>query len=162
MQRHITAICIAIATLAAAPAFAGPHSHETRAPSQEAHGTRDGLTLDNGRKWSSDAALRQHMGDIRDMLSRESQAILAGKLTDEQARALGMHIQVKAAAIITDCNLPPAADANLHLIVADLLEAAEILRGKTGMRPQQGTGKAVRATQMYATYFDHPGWQPVH
>jgi hypothetical protein len=46
--------------------------------------------------------------------------------------------------------------------VADLVQAADILQGRTKLKPQRGTAVATRATQMYATYFDHPGWTPVH
>ena len=63
---------------------------------------------------------------------------------------------------LVECRLPPAADANLHIVVADLVHAADVLQGRTKMKPQRGTAIASRATEMYATYFDHPGWKPVH
>jgi hypothetical protein len=157
MKRHAAALLFAIAPLAAAPAFASPHSHEAHGAAPEAR-----LTLDHGRRWATDEALRRYMGEIRDALAPWSEAILAGKLTNEQALTLGMHIEMKVAAIVADCKLPPEADARLHVVVADLLEAARVMQGQSKREPARGTAQAVRATQMYATYFDHPGWQPVH
>ena len=154
MKRN-AAFFIVLLALAAAPALASPHSHGDHAAPRQ-------LTFDEGRKWTTDEPLRRHMGEIRSALAANSSRILAGKLTDEEARALGAAIEARVAGIVTDCKLPPEADANLHLVVADLVQAADILQGRTKQRAQQGTAIASRATQMYATYFDHPGWTPVH
>jgi hypothetical protein len=157
MKRSIATLCIALTFAAAAPAVAAIHSHEAAG-----HPATSRLAFDAGRKWATDEPLRQHMGEIRNVLARQSRAILAGSLSEADAAALGAQIEARVAAIVTDCKLPPAADANLHLVVADLVQAADILQGRTKQKPQRGTAIAVRATQMYATYFDHPGWRPVH
>ena len=154
MKRN-AALFIAVLALAAAPALASPHSHEHQVATPQ-------LTFDQGRKWTTDEPLRRHMGEIRSALAAKSSRILAGRLTDEEARALGAVIEARVAGIVADCKLPPEADANLHLIVADLVQAADILQGRTKQGAQRGTAIASRATQMYATYFDHPGWTPVH
>jgi hypothetical protein len=157
VKRTSLATWIALLALGAGmPALASPHVHES-------HAAPARLSFDHGRKWATDDALRRHMGEIRDMLARESSAILAGKLTDERSKAMGLAIEAHVAAIVRDCKLEPEADANLHLIVAELVEAADILQGKSSRHwPDRGATKAVRASQMYATYFDHPGWIPVH
>ena len=157
MKRNAAIFGIALFALGAVPALANVHSHE---PS--IHGAPAVLSFDEGRKWATDEALRQRMGEIRDALADQSRAILSGDLGDAEAQALGAKIESRVAAIVTECSLPPAADANLHLVVADLVRAADILQGRTKQKPQRGTAVAVRATQMYATYFDHPGWKPVH
>jgi hypothetical protein len=156
MKRNLTALCITLLALGAgAPALAAPHSHdEHAAPSQ--------LSFDHGRKWATDEPLRRHMGEIGSALAAKSPRILARQLTDEEARLLGAAIELRVAGIVTDCKLPPAADANLHLVVADLVQAADVLQGRTKQPPQKGTAIAARATQMYATYFEHPGWKPVY
>jgi len=57
------------------------HSH--------AHGAEPAqLTLNNGKKWTTDANLRQGMSRIRDALTAELPAIHSGKATTEQYRAL--------------------------------------------------------------------------
>jgi hypothetical protein len=161
MKRTPAAICIAALALGTAiPAYAtGPHLHESAHPASPAQGS---LAFDQGRKWSTDAALRRHMEDIRASLAQRREAILADKLTPQDERALAETIEQRVAAILTDCKLEPRADANLHLIVADLVRSADILQGKSSLPRRHGASLAVRATQMYATYFDHPGWIRVY
>lgn len=161
MKRIIAAACTASFILVAAPAGATAPSHDSHATHGSA-GATSRLTFDHGAKWPTDPVLREHMGGIRSALAPHSRAILSGNLTEAQAASIGAAIEGRVASIVADCKLPPEADANLHLVVADLLEAAEVLQGRTRKKPQSGTALAVRATQMYATYFDHPGWKPVH
>lgn len=158
MKRNAALILISITLGGITPVVATVHSHD--AASMQGATTR--LAFDQGRKWATDEALRQHMGAIRNALAKQSGAILAGSLSDADAHSLGVQIESRVASIVSDCKLPPAADANLHLVVADLVQAADILQGRTNHKPQRGTAIAARATQMYATYFDHPGWAPVH
>ena len=156
MKRNVTALCLTLLALgAAAPVLAVPHSHD-------AHAAPAQLSFDHGRKWATDEPLRRYMDEIRSAIASRSSRILGGELTDEEARVLGSAIELRIAGIVTDCKLPPEADANLHLVVADLVQAADILQGRTKQRPQAGTAVAARATQMYATYFEHPGWKPVY
>lgn len=161
MKRTKAAACIAALALGAtASAYAAAERlHEAHAhAATPAPGT---LSLDEGRKWATDEALRLHMEGIRSALAQRREAILAGRLTPQDERALADTIEKRVAAILTDCKLDPRADANLHVIVADLVEAADILQGKAKQPPRRGAVLAVRASQMYATYFSHPGWRPV-
>jgi hypothetical protein len=57
--------------------------------------------------------------------------------------------------------LPPAADANRHLIVVDLIAGADAMQGKGATKPAAGAGKVVQAANRYGQYFDHPSWQPL-
>ena len=153
-------IALAIAIGAGMPAFASstqPHTAHANA----AYPAKETLSLDQGRKWATDASLRKHMDEIRAVLARHREAILRDKLTVEQEQALARAIVSRVAAIMTDCDLEPRADANLHLVMAELVQAAEILDGKGRQEPRLGATRAVRAAQMYATYFDHPGWSPI-
>jgi hypothetical protein len=102
------------------------------------------------------------MGAIHASLFDRREAILARSLDEAQARALGELIELRVAAIVSECKLEPRADENLHIVVADLLEAADLLQGKAKGSPGDGAAKAVRATQMYLTYFDHPGLRPIY
>jgi hypothetical protein len=157
--RSLAIVTVALALGAALPASANPahqsHGHATEAPDRK-------LTLDNGRKWATDDALRTHMGAIHSALLAQRQAILARSLDEAQARALGQLIEVRVAAIVGECKLEPRADENLHIVVADLLEASDLLQGKATGSADDGAAKAVRATQMYLAYFDHPGLGPVY
>lgn len=137
-------------------------AQHSRDPHAGAAREAPGLALDAGSKWATDAALRRSMEDIRFALVRERQSILDRSLGDERSRALGRFIEGRVAAIVAECKLEPKADANLHVVVAELAGAAGILQGKSKQDPVRGAAKAVRAAQLYATYFDHPGWRPIH
>ena len=161
MKRHSLAVATIVLALGAVfPASASTGSHERHGNGAEVQ-TRK-LTLDNGRKWATDDALRAHMGAIYAALYAQRDAILARSLGREQVRALGELIEVRVAAIVRDCKLEPHADENLHLVVADLLKAADLMQGKVKGSPDDGAAMSVRATQMYLTYFDHPGLGPIY
>ena len=55
----------------------------------------------------------------------------------------------------------PTDDANLHLIVAELLAGADAMQGKSKTTPAAGAAQAVRAVNQYGRYFDHAGWKPL-
>lgn len=160
-MKRTAAICISLLAIGAGslPAFANPQAHQGHA--NAAQPAPANLTLDQGRKWATDAALRRHMGELRADLAQYREAILADRLTPAQSAALAQAIERRVAAIMTDCNLEPRADANLHLVMAELVQAADILQGKAMHEPRKGATRAVRATTMYATYFDHPGFDPI-
>lgn len=161
MKRTSAALWIAALALGAGiPAYAaGPHSHEPHANAP--YPAQDRLSLDQGQKWATDETLRRYMEEIRASLEQSRDAIQRDRLAPEQERALARAIESRVAAIVTDCKLEPRADANLHLVVADLVQAADILHGKTKLEPRHGAVRAIRAMQMYATYFDHPDWKPI-
>lgn len=158
MKTRCTLIAAALATAVAlgtgAPTFAAdPHQHDAAAPSK--------LVLDHDKKWSTDEPLRKHMGEIRAALAAKQQGIHKGTLTPEDYKALGTLVEARVAAIVAECKLAPAADANLHLIVAELVAGADAMQGKSKVKPVAGAVQAVRAVNQYGKYFDHPGWKPL-
>jgi hypothetical protein len=63
---------------------------------------------------------------------------------------------------VSQCKLKPDADAQLHLVVAELLQGADAMHGKTDkVTRQAGAVKVLGALETYAAYFDHPNWQPI-
>jgi hypothetical protein len=148
-----TLIAAAFTVGANAPASAAEssHSHSAAAPAK--------LALDHGKKWTTDAALRQYMGEIRTLVASDLGPIHAGKATPEQYKTLGAAVEKKVGAIVAECKLPPAADAMLHLIVADLVAGADIMQGKAAGKPADGAHRVVTAANAYGRYFDHPGWK---
>lgn len=127
------------------------HAHDMEKPVQ--------LTLNDGKKWTTDNSLRQGMERIRDALSAELPAIHSGKATAEQYQALAQKVNDQLAFMVKNCKLEPKADAVLHLILADIIAAADILQAQHGGEAHQGAVKIVHALENYAVYFDHPGWQ---
>jgi hypothetical protein len=158
MKPHRTFIATLAAALFAlgvnAPGLAADaHSHAADAPAS--------LALDYGKKWTTDAPLRQRMGEIRALMAAQIDPVHAGKLAPAEYAALGAAVEGKVAAIVAECKLPPAADAMLHLIVADLVAGADVMQGKAAGKPADGARKVVAAANAYGRYFDDAGWKPL-
>lgn len=166
----LAAISLGIAGAALATEKEDSHRHQAAAQSSkhDSHGAHQEhhsghtmkLALNQGRKWSTDEPLRQGMNDIRTALTAHH-TMAKADVTSEHYKALGETVEYQVGKIVENCKLEPAADANLHIIVADLVAAADTLQGKNGEAPRHGTKKAVMALNQYARYFDHPGFQPL-
>jgi len=117
------------------------------------------MQLDAGHKWATDASLRSGMADIRKAFDADHPAIHAGKQTDAQYDALASGIEARVNFIVANCRLPPAADANLHYVVADLLQGVSLMRGQDPARTRHDGAALVHGALIaYGTYFDDPTW----
>lgn len=123
-----------------APAHDHDHEHGGDAPAQ--------LALNNGKKWPTDDALRAGMGRIRDAAGQEAQFAPA---------ELAKRIDGEIAMLVQNCKLDKETDAMLHLVLADLIAGAEILRERPLAR-REAMERITRGLQGYGTYFEHPGW----
>lgn len=132
-----------------------PHGHETaEAPAR--------LSLNAGKKWTTDAPLRQAMTNIRDAMAQALDPIDHGKFSRADYDALARKINGEVAYMVSNCHLEPKADAQLHLIIAQLLAGAEIMEGKIAKaKRKSGAVKVVVALRNYGKYFEHEGWQPL-
>ena len=119
------------------------------------------LVLDDGRKWPTDAPLRAGMAAIHEAFEADHPAIHAGTESDAQYEALAGRIEAQVNAIVANCKLPPAADANLHLVVADLLQGVSLMRGGDPERTRHdGAARVHGALHAYGEFFDDPDWKP--
>jgi hypothetical protein len=128
---------------------ADPHQHAGGEPTQ--------LVLDHGKKWPTDEPFRKGMTEIRDALAAKREAIQKGGLTPREYTALGGTVEAQVAIIVAQCKLEPAADANLHLIIAELVAGEDAMQGKSKATPAAGAAQVVRAVNQYGKYFNHPG-----
>ena len=149
----VAGLCLALAgnTVAATDQHAAGHAHEPPAK----------LELDHGKPWATDTPLRKGMESVRAAFAGQLAAIHAGTLAPADYAALGAKIEVEVATIVAECKLEPKADGVLHVIVAELLAAADVLHGRAPGTPVAGAHRAVTALNDYGRYFDHPGWQPL-
>lgn len=147
-------LLVLFAAVLALPAAAADHHHHD-------HGAPAKLQLDQGKKWATDAPLRKGMEALRAELSAKHEAIRKKTMKPEDYALLGGFIEQKVAGIVAECKLEPKADAMLHLVIADLGDAAERLKGKAGSKPVEGAYRAIRALNDYGRHFDHPDWKPV-
>ena len=139
-----TAIAIAVALSFAGPAAYGQAAHDHGHAAGEAQ-----LVLNQGKKWPTDAPLRQGMENIRSALG-----------SPMKYEALATKVSTEVAGIVQNCKLEPEADAQLHLVIADIMAGVEALEGKAkGETRRAGAEKIARALDAYGEHFDHAGWK---
>ena len=156
---RMLACCVAAlaASLVAVPAVAqAEHEHMHHASGAAVAQ----LQLDQGNKWPTDPTLRSGMAAIQAAFDADHPAIHAGKETDAQYAALAGRIEAQVQAIVTNCKLPPAADANLHFVIADLLQGVSLMRGEDPQRTRHDGAALVHGALLaYPKYFDDPDWK---
>lgn len=148
------ALSLPLATGTALATTASTHDH--------GHGSPASLELNAGQKWETDAALRQAMGELRQAVNTALPAVHEGSFANPQYDALGEYTNKQVAYIVENCKLEPQADAQLHIIVADLINGADIVSGKEeGHSRTDGVVKLVQAMNSYGEFFNHPAWQDI-
>lgn len=145
----------AAVTLPALAAEAHNHGHGARAEASQK------LTLNNGRKWKTDAPLRKGMEEIRNALEQAHGHGHHGEASPAKYVELGRKMESQIASIVMNCKLEPAADANLHVIIGELNAAADAFRGANPADAEEAMQRAATATRAYATHFDHSGFKPL-
>lgn len=149
------ALAVAVALAFGGPAFAANDAHEHGHGAQEAK-----LVLNQGKKWQTDEPLRQGMANIRGAVAKDVKAIHANKVTPKQYEALAAKVNAEVAGIVQNCKLPPEADAQLHVVVAELMAGAEAMEGKEkGVTRRAGAERVAKALNAYGEHFDHAGWK---
>ncbi|MDT8450872.1 MAG: hypothetical protein RQ847_11950 [Wenzhouxiangellaceae bacterium] len=125
---------------------------------QHAHETGEGLELqlDNGARWVTDESLRTGMTEIREAFERKLPRFRAGTLEQQDYAELAGTVDKQLNFMFNNCDLPPAADAQLHKLLASISGAAAALREEE--RAPKGMRSLHRALEAYGTHFDHPGW----
>jgi hypothetical protein len=153
-------VALAAAAACASPAFAGTPA---AAPAAHAHAEAGAgkLALDHGRKWATDAPLRDGMGRIRALADTGVAQAHAGKMTPAQYTELARKVELEVAAIVTNCKLPPQSDAMLHLVIGGIGEGTDAMAGKGKLAREQGLVRVAEAVNDYGRFFDHPGFQPI-
>ena len=151
-HRHLLAAALATALVVGPAPFAVAQTH-AHVPAT--------LTLDHGKRWTTDAPLRRHMRDIRAALAPNLERIHSGTLSRADYAKLGATVEGKVGDIVAECKLPPDADAMLHVIVADLVAGADVMQGKAQDDPAAGAHRVVAALANYARYFDDVAFEPL-
>jgi hypothetical protein len=145
------ALGAALALAGAEAIAAGGHSHDGHAT-----GAIE-LNLDNGKKWQIDAPLQKGMEEIRRSLAASLDKIHHGKASNAEFTALADSVEQQVDYITQNCKLPEQADAELHVVIGQVLDGVETMR--KGVDRRAGAVKLVEALDAYGEYFDHPGWQ---
>jgi hypothetical protein len=114
-------------------------------------------TPSEGESWPTDEPLRTGMSRIEAALS---QATIAGRPRgSESARELVHTVEQNIAYIFEHCELPPAPDRALHMLLARMIAAANQL--KDDATSDAAVAQLIGTLQDYHRNFDH--WsQPSH
>jgi len=149
------AAAVLLGVSAATPALA-QHAHEHE---HDAGAAVSQVQLDAGRKWTTDGSLRSSMASIRSAFDADHPAIHEGTETDAQYATLAGNIESQVKSIVANCKLPPAADANLHYLIADLAQGVNLMRGQDPARTRHDGAALVHGALIaYGRYFDDPHW----
>lgn len=145
-------------SLSAAGLAATAHKHDSHGD-QAAPAT---LQLNAGKKWATDEPLRKSMASIRQSVDASLHQIHENRLTPAGYHKLARKVEGEVGNIVGNCKLEPKADAQLHLIVTDLLAGSEQMAGKVKKaKRQDGAVKVIGALEKYAVYFDDPQFKPI-
>ncbi|MDY0107618.1 MAG: hypothetical protein RBS27_13170 [Giesbergeria sp.] len=147
-------LAVALSSPLAALAATDAHDHGKSAPHK--------LELNAGKKWGTDDALRQAMSSIHASVAQTLPAAHAGKASAADYDAFGKDVTAQITYMVENCKLDPKADAQLHIIVADIMNGVEAAQGKHGEKKRAtGVVKVAQAANAYGKHFDHAGWKAI-
>jgi hypothetical protein len=156
MKRYpLVAAIIAAGLLVAAPVGAQPkhdhhHHHGHAAPKAD---------LDNGKRWETDAPLREGMKQIRAIMAADHPKVHKGQWSADDAAALGKRVDAEVKKIFAACKLRPEADAVLHQVLAHIMDGSKVAQSDTDR--SAGFHRIMHGLDEYGRLFDHPGWKPL-
>lgn len=154
MKTTRTAVLVSLA-LALSPVVHGGEEHHHHGHTETPHK----LQLNAGKKWQTDAPLRQSMEGINGAMAKALPLIHGNRFDDGAYQALAATVNQEVAAAVAQCKLEPRADAMLHLVMADLLAGAETMEGKGAGSRHDGAVKVLHALDAYGRHFQHRGWK---
>jgi hypothetical protein len=134
----------------AAPAPAEEHAHD--------HGASADMALQrppSGGNWATDAPLRQGMEAIHVALVAALPTFEKGEMSAAEAQALAGVVTSQVQFLLANCRLEPDADAQLHILIGQMMSAAEAMVADAAS--VDGVPKLHEAVQLYGDYFEHPG-----
>ena len=147
-------LALALSSPLAVLAASDAHDHGKSAPHK--------LELNAGKKWGTDDALRKAMSGIQASVTQTLPAAHAGKASAADYDAFGKDVTAQVTYMVENCKLDPQADAQLHIIVADLMNGVEAAQGKQGEKKRaSGVVKVAQAANAYGKHFDHAGWKAI-
>ena len=147
-------LALALSSPLAVLAASDAHDHGKSAPHK--------LELNAGKKWGTDDALRKAMSGIQASVTQTLPAAHAGKSSVADYDAFGKDVTAQVTYMVENCKLDPQADAQLHIIVADLMAGVEAAQGKHGEKKRaSGVVKVAQAANAYGKHFDHAGWKAI-
>ncbi|MDE2400578.1 MAG: hypothetical protein KGL90_02790 [Burkholderiales bacterium] len=137
----------------ASSAYAQEHDHKA---SERSAAT----VLNHGKKWETDAVLRQGMDNIAQAMAVNREGIEKERLSPQDYQRLAEVVEKNLADIVKNCKLSKASDAAFHnVVLADMTRDAELMRTSPKVQVQRVSALGVlRTLHNYGEYFQHPAW----
>lgn len=159
MTRYFNKTAAYVMLAACALSFTSSQAQEPEhATHEHAEHVKMQLELDhNNQRWATDAPLRKGMELIQTAVNKAQLVVTNEKLDSAQAAALVTATDDAIAYIFQNCNLEPKADANLHILLSQLIAANAAV--KTDANSVAGLAQMQAALDAYPKYFNHPEWQ---
>lgn len=163
MPNHTLGLCLAIVItalpLSLSHAEINAHAHADEAHQQH-NETEITLQLNNGDQWQTDAPLRKAMATLRSDLHPLVLDVNERSLSADRYAAIAASVNDQVTYMIDNCELEDQADAQLHVIIAELMAGAALMQGdKHGQARSDGAIRVVEALNSYATYFNDPTFE---
>lgn len=150
-------VLISLALTLAAPLAVASSDHD-----KHGAGAPHKLELNAGKKWATDKPLRKAMSAMRKSVVDTLAAVHGGKAAPSTFDAAAKVVAAELSYAIANCKLDPKADAQLHVVIGDIMKGAEALEGKRAGVPQaDGLVEVARALNAYGAHFNHPGWKAI-
>lgn len=143
-------LLLGTAVTASAVASEQAHSHEQASTHQK-------IQLNQGKKWPIDASLHIGMSKIKTSIEESISEIHHKKFSEAQYKALADKVDAQLAYLFKNCKLPAAADAQLHILLFDIMQASRQMQSSDN--PRSGAITTIKALQKYPHYFDDKDWQ---
>lgn len=148
------ALALPLGSMAGTALAADAHEH-----GHAVHGT---MELNQGQKWETDAALRQGMTAMREVISTGLVSAHANRLTPHDYEKISKDVMTQFTYVVENCNLEPEADAQLHILLGNIVQGVEVIEGTVaGEKPEAGLVKVAQALNEYGTHFVHPDWATI-
>ncbi|GLX79578.1 hypothetical protein tinsulaeT_29180 [Thalassotalea insulae] len=130
--------------------FAEEHQHHHQQQTAE-------LALNHGEKWSIDESLHIGMTNIKNDISANLALIHQQKFTAKQYQGLALGLEKHLSFLFENCQLAPQADAQLHILLADIMQGVAQMKHSDNGKP--GAVLIIQALKNYPQYFADPRWQ---
>jgi Skp family chaperone for outer membrane proteins len=140
-------ICLASQAMATAPASKPAAPNTSSAAPQT-------------KQWETDAAVRQGMGNILQIMRPEQENIDSKRLSTADYQRLGKALDQEISNFLDKRKLSKEAEKSFHLVVMlDLTHGVELMRLSPKIDLQRVAAQGVMQTlHHYSEYFQHPGW----
>ena len=135
----------------------GEDDHHHQHGAKQTSGKKEAqLSLNKGQKWPTYKVLRTRMHDIHQLVEQNLERIHKGQMSDGEFQTMGGSIEGHINDIFKNCKLAPAADAQLHVILAKMIKNKDLLKKEKASSKQrhQAVEGIMGGLKDYHKYFD--------